>query len=105
MLLVIDIGNTNTSLGIYDNDDLIKTFSFSSDIKKTDDEYGIMLLAILNHNNLLTKIQGAIVSSVVTRSFKNKIIGFIISCFGGFLIFSIFRISATISSSEYSFGV
>lgn len=80
MLLVIDIGNTNTSLGIYDNDDLIKTFSFSSDIKKTDDEYGIMLLAILNHNNLLTKIQGAIVSSVVPQLcevFKSAILKYL----------------------------
>ena len=80
MLLVIDIGNTNTTLGIYDNDDLNKTFSFSSDIKKTDDEYGIMLLAILNHNNLLTKIQGAIVSSVVPQLcevFKSAILKYL----------------------------
>ena len=80
MLLVIDIGNTNTSLGIYDNDDLIKTFSFSSDIKKTDDEYGIMLLAILNHNDLLSKIQGAIVSSVVPQLcevFKSAILKYL----------------------------
>ena len=80
MILTIDIGNTNTSLGIYDNDDLIKTFSFSSDIKKTDDEYGIMLLAILNHNNLLTKIQGAIVSSVVPQLcevFKSAILKYL----------------------------
>ena len=50
MLLVIDIGNTNTSLGVFEKDKLIHTFSLSSDIKKTDDEYGINLLAILNHN-------------------------------------------------------
>ena len=67
MLLVIDIGNTNTSLGIFRRNDLIKTFSFSSDIKKTDDEYGIMLLTILSHNNLLSEIKGAIVSSVVPQ--------------------------------------
>ncbi len=67
MLLVIDIGNTNTSIGIFDDDKLIKTFSFSSDIKKTDDEYGIILLSILKHNNLLNKIEGAIVSSVVPQ--------------------------------------
>ncbi len=67
MLLVIDIGNTNTSLGIFSEDNLVKTFSFSSDIKKTDDEYGIMLLSVLNHSNLLSKIKGAIVSSVVPQ--------------------------------------
>lgn len=76
MLLVIDIGNTNTSLGIFDGDKLINTFSLSSDVKKTVDEYGISLLMILNHNNLTSKIKGAIVSSVVPQLceiYKNAI--------------------------------
>ncbi len=67
MLLVIDIGNTNTSLGIFDRDKLIYTFNLSSDIKKTVDEYGISLFALLNYNNLTKKIKGAIVSSVVPQ--------------------------------------
>ena len=57
MLLVIDIGNTNTSLGVFENDKLVHTFALSSDIKKTDDEYGISLLAILNHYNIILLIQ------------------------------------------------
>ena len=74
MLIVVDIGNTNTTLGVFDEDKLINTFAFSSDIKKTEDEYGIMLLSVLNHNNLSSKIKGAIVSSVVPQLceiFKN----------------------------------
>lgn len=67
MLLVIDIGNTNTSLGVFEEDNLVHTFSLSSDIKKTDDEYGISLVAILNHKNIISKIKGAIVSSVVPQ--------------------------------------
>lgn len=67
MLLVIDIGNTNTSLGVFESDKLIHTFALSSDIKKTDDEYGINLYSILNHNNIVSKIKGAIVSSVVPQ--------------------------------------
>ena len=67
MLLVIDIGNTNTSLGVFEKDELVHTFALSSDIKKTDDEYGINLLAILNHKNITSKIEGAIVSSVVPQ--------------------------------------
>ena len=76
MLLVIDIGNTNTSLGVFEKDILVHTFSLSSDIKKTDDEYGINLYSILNHNNLVSKIEGAIVSSVVPQLceiYKNAI--------------------------------
>lgn len=76
MLLVIDIGNTNTSLGVFEKDELVHTFALSSDIKKTDDEYGINLLAILNHKNIASKIEGAIVSSVVPQLceiYKNAI--------------------------------
>ena len=76
MLLVVDIGNTNTTLGVFDKDKLINTFSFSSDIKKTEDEYGILLLSVLNHNKLVSEIKGAIVSSVVPQLceiFKNSI--------------------------------
>ena len=39
MLLVIDIGNTNTSIGVYKENELINTFHMSSDVKKTEDEY------------------------------------------------------------------
>lgn len=80
MLLVIDIGNTNTSLGIFKGNELINTFSLSSDIKKTSDEYGISLLAILNHNNLTKEIKGAIVSSVVPQLceiYKNAILKYL----------------------------
>ena len=76
MILVIDIGNTNTSLGVFKENDLLHSFALSSDIKKTDDEYGINLLAILNHNGLTSKIKGAIVSSVVPQLceiYKNAI--------------------------------
>lgn len=76
MLLVIDIGNTNTSIGVFNNDKLIDTFSLSSDLKKTQDEYGILLLALLNHSNLISKIEGAMVSSVVPQLceiYKNAI--------------------------------
>lgn len=67
MLLVIDIGNTNTSLGVFEKDKLINKFSLSSDIKKTQDEYGISLLTVLNHNNLTSQIKGAMISSVVPQ--------------------------------------
>ena len=76
MLLVIDIGNTNTSLGVFDDNTLVNTFALSSDVKKTADEYGISLLTILNHTNLTSKIKGAIVSSVVPQLceiYKNAI--------------------------------
>ena len=65
MLLVIDIGNTNTNIGIYDKDNLLKVYAVSSDIMKTSDEYGILISSLLNENNIKNKINSAIISSVV----------------------------------------
>jgi len=66
-ILAIDIGNTSTSIGIFDGDILIDTFRISSDIKKTSDEYGVLFLTILNHKDIIKKIKGAIISSVVPQ--------------------------------------
>ncbi len=65
IILTLDIGNTNTSIGIFDKDNLIDDFRISSDIKKTVDEYGILLCTLFQHKNL--KIEGAIISSVVPK--------------------------------------
>ncbi len=64
-ILALDIGNTNTSIGIYNKDKLIDTFRISSDIKRTVDEYGVLLCSFLNLKKL--KIEGAIISSVVPK--------------------------------------
>jgi len=80
MILVIDMGNTSTTVGVYDKDELILTFSLSSDIKKTVDEYGVLLLTILNHNNVTRKIKGVIVSSVVPQLgeiYKNTLLKYL----------------------------
>lgn len=47
MLLVIDIGNTHTVLGVYDEKQCLHHFRCASDRKKTEDEYAVMLLAML----------------------------------------------------------
>lgn len=43
MLLAIDAGNTNITLGIYHDDKLIEHWRVSTDRQKTADEYGILL--------------------------------------------------------------
>lgn len=66
MLLVIDIGNTNIVLGIYKDEELIYDWRISTDKEKTTDEYGLMLLQILNNTNLkIEDISDIIISSVV----------------------------------------
>ena len=43
MLLVIDVGNTNTVLGVFEGDTLLHHWRVWTDREKTSDEYGILL--------------------------------------------------------------
>ena len=66
MLLVIDIGNTNTNLGVFDTQgNLCKSWNVSSDISRFEDEYGILLLSLLQNSDIAPHIDSAIISSVV----------------------------------------
>jgi type III pantothenate kinase len=47
MLLAIDIGNTNVTLGLYNGDTLGARWRLSTDHAKTQDEYGSTLLGLL----------------------------------------------------------
>ncbi len=65
MLLVIDIGNTNTNIGIFKENTLIKKYAVASDINKTSDEYGIIISSLLLLNSMKDEIKSAIIASVV----------------------------------------
>lgn len=66
MILTVDIGNTNTVFGIYDEDKLLCKFRLQSIHDKTTDEYAILVLSLLERNNVnIHNLQGAIIASVV----------------------------------------
>ena len=67
MLLVIDVGNTNITIGIYDGDDLCASFRLSTkDRTRTSDEFGIELYNLLHAKNIkASDIKSTIISSVV----------------------------------------
>lgn len=66
MLLVIDIGNTNIVLGIFEGERLRGTWRLSSGLHRMADEYGIMTLALLRHQGIdPSDIKEAILCSVV----------------------------------------
>ncbi len=76
MILTADIGNTNITLGIYDNDTPVCISRLATQRHRTADQYAIELDAIFKLECLDKKISGAIISSVVpelTRIFKNAI--------------------------------
>ena len=66
MILISDIGNTSITVGLFDNDKKVKTWRLTTDIKRSSDEYGIVLSELIKQFNSDIKIEGAIVSSVVT---------------------------------------
>lgn len=66
MLLVIDVGNTNITLGVFDQEELFGTFRMTTKLPRTSDEYGIMLRELVEHQGISYKdINAAIVASVV----------------------------------------
>jgi len=66
MLLAIDIGNTSISLGIFDGDRLIVAWQLASEIHRMPDEYGVLLLNLLERQNLpKSNITGVSLCSVV----------------------------------------
>lgn len=67
MLLVIDIGNTNITIGVFDNANIIQSWRLSTEHGRTEDEYGIFLKSLLRETNLDTKVTNAVISSVVVQ--------------------------------------
>jgi len=66
MLLVIDIGNTNIVVGVFDSEKLRATWRIGTDVNKMADEYAVLLMNLFPHKGLaLSGVDHAILSSVV----------------------------------------
>ncbi len=66
MLLVIDVGNTNITFGVYKEDKLCGTFRMMSKSPRTSDEFGIQICELVGRNDVSIKdIDGVIIASVV----------------------------------------
>lgn len=66
MILCFDIGNTHIVIGISVSDKIVKTFRIATNVKLTEDEYGIKVTEMLLNNGFkVSDIKGMIVSSVV----------------------------------------
>ncbi len=66
MVLVIDVGNTNIVLGIYDGADLLKDWRIRTDSRMTDDEFRVFTGPLFSEIAVdIPKIQKVVVSSVV----------------------------------------
>lgn len=66
MLLVIDVGNTNTSLGVYDDEKLVSHWRMATVRYRTADEYGVLARQMFSLAEIgYQKISAVIIASVV----------------------------------------
>ncbi len=66
LILVVDCGNTNIKVGVFDGDEMMAQFRISTDPGKTSDEYVVLLRSLLQAEDIdPSEFQGAILSSVV----------------------------------------
>ena len=66
MLLTLDVGNTNVTLGVYDGESLKATWRLATDVERLADEYGVLMLTLLQHEKLEpADIREAVMACVV----------------------------------------
>jgi type III pantothenate kinase len=82
MLLVIDVGNTNIVMGIYDGNRLLKDWRIHTDTSMTEDEFTVFAGHMFSQIKIdMSKIRKTVVSSVVPPmaniidSFCRKFVG------------------------------
>ncbi len=66
MLLAVDIGNTNISLGLFTEEELLYHWRLATDPRKTSDEVILTVADLLNMSSLTPEdVEGVVVASVV----------------------------------------
>lgn len=66
MILVMDVGNTNIVLGVYEGKKLLYHWRIGTDREKTSDEYGMFMVDFFTHEGLnIGDVEAAIIASVV----------------------------------------
>ena len=66
MLLAIDIGNTNITLGVFQGEQLRATWRLAPDMNRLADEYGVLMVNLLGHGGFgKDDLDAAVMSSVV----------------------------------------
>lgn len=74
MLLVIDVGNTNITFGVYNQDELVSTFRIVSALQRTSDEYGMVISDLIERQGVnIDEIEGAVIASVVPNTMHSLV--------------------------------
>ncbi len=66
MILVVDVGNTNITFGVYEDKTIVTTFRMTTKMPRTSDEFGTTIRAMLRNNSIeWESLTGCIIASVV----------------------------------------
>jgi type III pantothenate kinase len=66
MLIVFDVGNSETTVGLYESEHLTAHWRLTTEAGRTADEYGLLLLGLLNAVGIApSAVTGAAIGSVV----------------------------------------
>jgi type III pantothenate kinase len=68
MLLVIDVGNTNITIGVFEDITLKTSFRLTTNTARTSDEYGLLICDLLKAKDIKTEdIHSVTIASVVPK--------------------------------------
>ena len=68
MILTLDIGNTNMKTALFDGMEMRQYWRLSTNRNRTSDEFGMSLIALMNHHGIdRSQIKGIMMSSVVPQ--------------------------------------
>jgi type III pantothenate kinase len=66
MLLAIDIGNTNVTVGVFEGEQLRATWRMATEVHRMPDEYAVLMLNLLRHEGIdIANIKEGAISCVV----------------------------------------
>lgn len=82
MLLVIDVGNTNITLGVFEDINLKASFRMTTQVPRTSDEYGLLLCDLLKAKNINTSDIDAVTIATVVPKIMHSLAGGIIKYLG-----------------------
>lgn len=68
MLLTVDVGNTNITLGLFQGNEVFVTFRITTQAARTSDEYGSLIAEMLVRKGIKVKeVEDVIIASVVPK--------------------------------------
>ena len=73
MIMTIDVGNTNITVGVFRGDEVVSNFRITTKMPRTSDEYGMLLSNLLEQNSIShDDIEDAIIASVVPNVMHSR---------------------------------